>query len=630
MFKSNFILKNFFLSGFISGITENLFEKLYTKFGETLIDIFKKEEWDLLKESEIINEKILNKIIESWTKSKSFLEFHLLLYKCGLSNKSVKKLLKIYGNNSLKIIKDNPYITMKKIGIGFKTADQFAKECGISPEDEKRINAAFFFVIEQNRIYGNTYIDFEKCTENIISTCENIQNKTIIYETIKKLEIEKKIILIKNNNQTLIFLEHDLYCEKKIYKFLKEKNNQRIQIQFEIEIKNKILSSEQQLAVKNSLNNKIFLITGAAGTGKTTVLNEINEQIKLNKLSATFCAPTGRAAQRMKELILESTSTIHRLIGFKRMQKSLYEKIEFSPIITTNFLFIDEISMVDIYMLYSIFQSTSEKTSIIFIGDHNQLPPIACGNVLHEIIKKNIINFIELKNIFRQNEKSGIIEISKLVKDGIISKISNDENSECTFIYKKEKIDGIIFIKKTCEKYFDPIRKSPLIQIITFMNRGILGTLNLNKEIQLIYSKIRGIQKKIVYKFFLYDRVIQTKNNYEIGVFNGEIGTIIDGSEKHIIIQFADKRIKYSYKDSEELSLAYAITVHRSQGSEFKTILIPIFMEQYIIFNKNALYTAITRAKDKCIILGDYKALACAIGKDNAFSRKTYLSLLNN
>jgi exodeoxyribonuclease V alpha subunit len=282
--------------------------------------------------------------------------------------------------------------------------------------------------------------------------------------------------------------------------------------------------------------------------------------------------------------------------------------------------------MIDIYMMYAILSSVSNYTQILFVGDYNQLPSISCGNLLHDFIKQRMMTFTNLTEIFRQQSENRIISISKAISNGIIPRITSEMSSECSFLICKEKHQVISKIKSLLIKTYDINNHEFGIQIITPMNRGALGTQNINKEIQLMHSKIRNIEAKFMY-FNLHDKVIQAKNNYRLEVFNGDIGKVIEIKQKALRVQFLDKIVEYDEYSCSELSLAYAITTHKSQGSEFDIVCILLQMEHYINLNRNSLYTAITRAKKKCIIIGDYKAMACAVKKNDIITRKTYLSV---
>jgi exodeoxyribonuclease V alpha subunit len=618
--------KKFLTSKYVSGIGEKTSEKLINKFGEKLYDIFLNRRWSELKNSNSISKSICEKLIQSWEKTSAYFNLHIAMYKHGLSHSSVKKIFKIYGLNSMEIVKNNPYVLMENAGIAFKIADKIACEILVQRNDSRRIKAAIITTIDSQKENGNTYIEKNELEKQTIELCKNEITKDDFSKCINQMINDKIITIESHNSENLVFIFHDIFCEKYIKQKIQQIQSNKISNNIEnIEFES-ILNNQQKEAIKGAIENNIYIITGCAGTGKTTVLKNLFKTVEKNKITSTFCAPTGRAAQRIMEAVGCKAKTIHSLIGYKRILAASKYKISEYPIVNTNFLIIDETSMIDIYMMHAILSSISTHTKILFVGDYNQLPSINCGNLLHDFIKQKMIKFTNLTEIFRQHSQNKIISTSKAISNGIIPRITSEINSECSFLIYKEKLLVISKIKSLLIKSYDSNKHEFKIQILTPMNRGVLGTQNINREVQLAHSKIINIDVKFMY-FNLYDKVIQTKNNYKLEVFNGDIGKIIDIQRKILLVQFFDKVVEYDEYNCSELSLAYAITTHKSQGSEFDTICIPLLMEHYINLNRNSLYTAITRAKKKCIIIGDYKAMACAVKKNDIITRKTYLSL---
>jgi exodeoxyribonuclease V alpha subunit len=623
--------KAFLLAGNIKGIGKKYTEILVEKYENEIKSIFEMESWDLIKNVLPISEKQLDLIIESWKKCKEYSQLHTFLYSSGMSPFSVKKIYKIYGEKSLEVIKKNPYMLMENIGIGFKIADRIAIESGILKTDTKRVYAAILFLIEESKENGNSKILYE----NLINLTESICNvdRDLIIKYLNNLIDIKKLILFKIEDKLFISDYKIFTYEKDIYNFIKKRINIKYNYIDKKKINDSNLSEEQFNAALGAVSSSFSMIIGGAGTGKTTVIKTIYNLATLYNKSCILLAPTGRAARRIYESSNFNANTIHKALGFKRINDIKNGKKPENYILKQDIVIIDEASMIDIHLMKTIIESINIDTQIILVGDQNQLPSISCGNILQDIILANIESCFHLKKIFRQKNTSQIILVSEKISSGIIPKISS-KNNEMKMITEEDKLKGLDKIKEFFENNFDYEKKESKIQIITPMNKGITGTNNLNITIQKISQEIlknKNIFKKIFGRFYINDKVIQIKNDYNIGVFNGEIGKIIDFEDEKIKVDFKDKIIEYDFNASSNLALAYAITIYKAQGSEFKNIIIPLYMEHFIMWNKKALYTAITRASESCILIGQKKALICAIKKKENNGRETTLNdfLLN-
>jgi exodeoxyribonuclease V alpha subunit len=619
--------KAFLLAGNIKGIGKKYSDILFEKYNNEVKNIFESESWELIKNILPISEKQLNEIIQSWNKCKQYSSLHTFLYSSGMSPFSVKKIYKIYGEKSLEIIKKNPYLLMENIGIGFKIADRIAIESGISLIDPKRVYAAILFLIEESKENGNTKILYD----DLINLTESICNieKDIIKHYLQNLIDNKKLILFKLEDKIFISDYNIFSYEKDIYNFIKKRLNIKYKYinNDNIEKNNFELSEEQINAVLGALSNSFSIIIGGAGTGKTTVIKTIYNFANKHNKSCILLAPTGRAARRIYESSNFNANTIHKALGFKRINDIKNGKKAENYILKSDIVIIDEASMIDIYLMKTIIESINIATQIIFVGDQNQLPSISCGNILYDIVSTNIETCFHLKKIFRQKNTSQIILISEKISNGIIPKI-NSKNADLIMTIEQDKLNGLEIIKEIFKNNFDFEKQESNIQIITPMNKGITGTNNLNITIQKICQDIiknKNIFKKIFGRFYINDKVIQIKNDYNLGVFNGEIGKIIDFEDEKIKVDFKDKIIYYDFNASSNISLAYAITIYKAQGSEFKNIIIPLYMEHFIMWNKKSLYTAITRASENCTIIGEKKALICAVKKKENNQRETIL-----
>lgn len=638
--KNNYSIDGFrtlLYSGFIKGLTKTITDRLYTKYKNNIKDLFLNENWIEIQNSLLLSDFVIKKISHSWNEIKDNQTFFCMLYENGLSSFSVKKLIKLYGKNSIFIIQENPYLTMEKVGIGFKIADKIALECKIKFDDTIRIESAIFYILEQYQIAGNTYVELN---EHINKTIELLSLPfNMIFNIIQELIKENKIYYLKlENNSELIANKIISEYEEEIASFFLKRrdlidkkinfNNLTHDKKIHLKEKYSFLSDEQKNTVFSAIKSYNSIITGSAGTGKTTIIKCIYEINSLLGFTTLLIAPTGRAAQRIKEAVGCEGMTIHRAIGYRNISAYLKGIKLFIPKTNYDLIIIDEASMIDVYLIRSIIEIIGDKTRLILVGDDNQLPSIMCGNILNDLIENKGCFCFRLSKIFRQENENAIIYNSSLIASGEIPSLKGNMESDFVFISESDKEIGF---KKICEiasNYYDEKSNKLLIYIISCMNKGTTGTIAINNELQNICREKKNISKetiKIVGKFYILDRVMQIKNNYDLHVFNGEIGIIIEGEYSYCKVQFEDKIVEYDSLDAFYLSLAYAITTHKSQGSEFPIILIPIYMEHYLMLGRKNLYTAITRASSKCILIGEKRSLICAIKKDGPDEKRNTL-----
>jgi exodeoxyribonuclease V alpha subunit len=610
-------LRSFFGSkaSLCKGITLRMIDQLIEKRGNDWHMLFIDNKWDdIANYLQLNNEKKLL-LQEEWNKSYGYFTLYNAFTPYNVSSFSIKKLFKLYGVKAITTIKQNPYVCMEEVGIGFKTADKIASDFGITSNDRKRITAAIMFILEQQKESGHTFVFDTVFNEHIILLLGNNVDTTTINECILDLHKKKIIKKFYIEDQWAYCIYHTWMCEIEIAEKLKNHQSTTPK-KITLEALDPSLSQEQKVAVEGALKNNISIITGGPGTGKTKIIKTIYDIASKNHLKILLLAPTGRAAQRIEETVGASASTIHRALGFKKMFLASKKQIDsFRPLLY-DIIIIDESSMIDVFMMYAYIKSISSKTQLIFVGDVNQLPSVGCGNILYDMIQSEVIPVFKLNKIFRQKEHATLLPIAHDVCNQLIPKISYNSDYDCYF-KPTEKQDFQKTIEALIEQWYDKKSGAILIQFITAMNRGTSGSYAMNKIIQ----KWRADTLKLTTKnqtlgfFFIGDRVMQTVNNYELEVFNGDIGIVIEGTSQHCVVKFTDKQCTYDRSNVYQLTLAYAITIHKSQGSEFPVVCIPVFMEQYILLNKQIVYTAITRAKEKCIILGEFKALCCGIKK---------------
>ncbi|WP_411168975.1 ATP-dependent RecD-like DNA helicase [Clostridium sp. MB05] len=649
-------IEKYLSTGIIHGIGPITAKKIVKKFKEKTLDILDNN-IERLQEVEGIGEKKFKIIYESYIEQKDLKDIIIYFQGHGMTTNQCIKIYKKFGVDAKSIILENPYILSDEIsGIGFITADRIAKSLGIETISPFRIQSGIRYILNQFSAAGNTYMP----KENLINEVSKILvvPSELVEESLYNLALETKIKIEKINDIEAIFSLPYYYCElgvtnKIITLSIENFRTINSDIEFEIEAferKNNIkFASSQREAIIGAFENGIEIITGGPGTGKTTIIKSIIEIYENSGMKVLLGAPTGRAAKRMTESTGREAKTIHRLLemGVSEEENSYYGKGESEPL-EADVIIIDEASMIDIMLMHSLLKAIKLGTRLIIVGDVDQLPSVGAGNVLKDLIESNFIKVVRLRDIFRQGEESLIVTNAHKINNGEMPYINRRDGD--FFFENKEDLDEILLtiidlinrrlpnFNKSWDKYRD-------IQILTPTRKGILGVQNLNNKLQEILNPKSSNKREKELKDVIFregDKVMQTKNNYSlkwiringegdnegVGVFNGDMGFIksINEEEKTMTIIFDDERkVVYDYIYLDELELAYSITIHKSQGSEFKVIITPAFMGSPFLMNKNLLYTAITRAKELVVVVGIPKALKYMVS--NTKSMERYSSL---
>ena len=648
-------IENYLSSGLIPNIGPKTAKKIVEKFGLDSLDIIHYNP-ERLKEIEGIGEKKLRKIIEAYDEQRELRDIMVYLQQYDITVNHGIKIYKKYGNDTIRVINENPYRLSEDIyGIGFKTADDIANKMGVSLDSPYRVQAGLKFVIMEFAGEGHCYVPKDellikssrllKVGEDLLEECirdlalknsfyiANTGDEIIVYYTpyhLAENHVAKKIIELSR----VEFDELDVDAEKEIYK---------------IQETNDILFGKKQIiAIKESLENGMLIITGGPGTGKTTTINAIITICEDLGLEVVLAAPTGRAAKRMTETTGKEAKTIHRLLEISFMEEnSTFSKDEESPI-EADVIIIDEASMIDILLMNSLLKAINPGTRVVLVGDIDQLPSVGPGNVLKDIINSGTIKVVMLDEIFRQAEESMIIVNAHKINKGE-KPLLNEKDKDFFFMTKRnpeEIIQTIINLNKDRLPSFygfDPIRD---IQILTPMKKGEVGIHSINKFLQAALnpkSETKSEKQMGEELFRVGDKVMQIKNNYKLewklirdgieidggeGVFNGDFGYIseIDREDSLLKVMFdEEKEVEYDFKQLDELKLAYATTVHKAQGSEFPVVIMPISSGPSMLLTRNLFYTAITRARKLVVLVGDERYMYMMI-KNNIIAKR-YSSL---
>lgn len=632
-------------SGLIDGIGPTYAKKLVNKFGPEVFNIID-DRSKRLEEVEGIGPKRRKEIKKSWEKQKSVRRIMVFLHQHGISTARAVRIYKTYGDESIKKLKNNPYRLSHDLhGVGFKTADTIASKLGINFDDCSRIEAGLQFALQTAT--GNGHCALPE-TELIESATELLGVDQIkIEDCLKKIITKSEVIRDEINSVPMIFPPQLIASEKIVSQKIlnlasKKPDYPKVEIEKALSwCQKKIgypLAEGQRKAVELALRERVLIITGGPGVGKTTILRSVLMILRAKKVAPILCAPTGRAAKRMSETTGLEASTIHRLLEFKG-QSGKFAHDENNPVEGDLFI-VDEASMIDIQLMSSFLRALPKNAHLILVGDVDQLPSVGPGSVLSDMIQSNELPVARLNEIFRQSSESRIITAAHEINEGILpielsKSARNNPNSDFFFISSDEPdktaetIANIVSLRVPEKLGLDPVND---IQVITPMHRGSLGTQALNRKLQDSLNPASESTFEIERfgaRYRVGDKVIQTRNNYEKETLNGDIGKVIEISTDpgKVIIQFSGQRtVSYEPGELDEISPGFAITVHKSQGSEFPCVVIPVSTQHFLLLQRNLLYTAITRGSQVVVLVGQKKAAAMAV--KNIDTKERYRGLL--
>lgn len=626
-------------SGLIKGIGPRIAKRIVAKFEEQTLDVIEKSP-ERLYEVEGIGKHRVKIISEAWIEQKEIRSVMLFLQSNGVSSAYASKIFKRYGKESITIVKENPYRLAHDItGIGFVTADKIARNLGFEANSIERAEAGVMFTLQETIDDGHVFYPREELIKKSIEKLEI--DEQIIVEAIDKLVEAERIKIEKlvrdDAGIDAVYLSGYYFAEVRIAQILNEINTEKRflkelyaepSIRY-VQKKLQISFAEKQIeAVKSAIENKITIITGGPGTGKTTITKAIIELLSLCTEKILLTAPTGRAAKRMSEATGREAKTIHRLLEFSPIDGG-FKRNEENPL-NCDVIIIDEASMIDNLLAYHLLKAIPKSAVVVIVGDINQLPSVGAGNVLKDVINSRVFPVIELNEIFRQAQSSKIIVNAHKIIRGEYPKIENTNGDDFFFIQEDgpEKIvQKIVAMVKTRVPQKFGYNAINDIQVLTPMNRGNIGTSGLNDALQNALNPNGFEISRFGHKFRVGDKVMQIRNNYDKEVYNGDIGFIVDiDPENQTMTVEVDRNSKiYEYSELDELVLAYAISIHKSQGGEYPVVIIPLSMSHYMLLQRNLLYTGITRGKKLVIIVGGRKALFVSVNNNKVAERNTWL-----
>lgn len=618
-------------SGLIKGIGPKYAKKIVAKFGADTLDIIE-ENIERLGEVEGIGKKRIQQIKFSWVRQREIKNVMVFLQSHDVSSAYAAKIYKAYGNDAVKRVQENPYQLADDIwGIGFKTADTIAVKMGIEKDEFNRLRSGIKYALGELGNEGHVFAYREQLIK---------KGKELLDVTESQLDeaIER---MMKNDDlkveEDAIYLPPFYYAEigaaKRLRMIISAEAEENIFTKAQMVDLGRIQKTlgisyddVQAEAIHRAANSKVMVLTGGPGTGKTTTTQGIIQAFLDKGLSILLAAPTGRAAKRMSEATGREAKTIHRLLEFKPPEG--YKRNEENPL-EGDVLLVDECSMIDIMLMNSLLKAVPANMRLVLIGDVDQLPSVGAGNVLRDIIDSEAVPVVRLTKIFRQAQQSRIITNAHKVNEGKFPDISNGKNSDFFFLNREEPEviakEIVELVKNKLPNYYKV--KPSEIQVLTPMQKGIIGAINLNQELQkAINPSMEGIRRG-GYIFKQYDKVMQIRNNYDKEVFNGDIGRIleIDTEDNTLTVLFDGRKVLYEASELDELVQAYACTIHKSQGSEYPIVVMPVSMTHFMMMQRNLIYTGITRSKKVCVVVGTMKALGYAVRNITVTKRNTML-----
>ena len=616
-------------SGLIKGVGPVYAKKIVTMFGTDTISVIE-DTPDRLLSVQGIGRKRIEQIKASWEKQKEIKNIMLFLQGNNVSTAFAAKIFKTYGSESIEKVKENPYRLADDIwGIGFKTADGIAQKLGFGASDPLRCRSGILYTLNALADEGHVYAEREQLVQKAVELLE--AEETSITSALDRMLAAEDLI----PDGEAIYLPPFYYAEsgtaRKLLRLAAAPASGSVPQEPDMEqitlATGTAYEAVQQEAIRAAVKSKVMILTGGPGTGKTTTTKGIIAALQLYGMRILLAAPTGRAAKRMTEATGLEAKTVHRLLECKPPEG--YQRNEENPL-EGDALIVDEASMIDIVLMNSLLKALPEGMRLILVGDIDQLPSVGCGNVLRDLIDSGRFPVVRLTQIFRQAQESRIITNAHRINRGLYPELTNAPDGDFFFLQAEEPeqaADLIVdLVKNRLPKKY-AVRPSA-VQVLTPMQRGIVGAANLNLRLQEALNPSESCLRRGGVSFRLYDKVMQIRNNYEKEIFNGDIGriTAVNTDDRELTVRFDGRNVVYDITELDELTHAYATTVHKAQGSEYPIVVMPILMTHFVMLQRNLLYTGITRAKKLLVLVGTKKAVNYAVRNVTVTSRNTMLS----
>ena len=615
-------------SGLVKGIGPRFARAIVQRFGAATIEVIETD-IERLYEVPQIGRKRVEKIRESWERQKEIKNVMLFLQSYGVSTAYAAKIYREYGSESIDKVRENPYRLADDIwGIGFKTADGIAGKMGYGKNDARRCRSGILYTLGQLSDEGHVYAEREQLVQAACTLLE--ADAAPVCEALERMILSEELI----TEREAIYLPAFYHAECGAARRLKELAESAGRTLFTTELDPGVLTAEtgidyddvQLAAIRQAVTSKVMVLTGGPGTGKTTTTQGIIAALKKAGLRVLLAAPTGRAAKRMSEATGMDAKTIHRLLEYNPQDG--YKRNDENPL-DGDALIVDECSMIDILLMNNLMKAVPVTMRLVLVGDIDQLPSVGAGNVLRDIIDSQKIPVVRLTRIFRQAQKSRIVMSAHAINQGRFPDMSNGRDTDFFFMKEEdpERVAATV-VRLVKERLPRAYRESPdRIQVLTPMQRGVVGAANLNLLLQQALNPSGPSLGRGGYTYRQGDRVMQLRNNYDKDVFNGDLGYIreVDTEDRMLTVDFDGRSVEYDVTELDELTLAYATTIHKAQGSEYPIVVMPVLMTHFVMLQRNLIYTGITRAKKICVLIGAMKALAYAVRNMSVLKRNTSL-----
>ncbi len=624
-------------SGLVRGIGKVMAERMVQRFGVQTLEVVDLEPGRLV-EVDGIGPVRSQRIQKAWSEQKEIRQVIVFLQSHGISSSFAVKIYKQYKHQAIAIVKENPYrLAIDIFGIGFKTADKIAANLGIAPTSPRRAEAGVLHVLGELSDEGHVYSPGERL---VARTSEMLQiDSAIVQEAVGSLALLNQVVLeMLPEGERAVFLKSLHTAEEGsalLLRALLAVEARPVQIDVEraiawFEKRQSIsLASEQREALRQAVASKVLVVTGGPGTGKTTLVNGMIQILEKKGLRILLAAPTGRAAKRLTETTGREAKTIHRLLEFSPKFGG-FERDRNNPL-EADLLILDESSMVDTVLAYNTLKAVPPHCRLVLVGDVDQLPSVGPGNVLGDLIRSGAVPVVRLQHIFRQAQESLIVTNAHRINHGEMPLLKSEGSQSDFFFLEQAEPDGVLETLKRLLRDRIPTKFGldavDDVQVLTPMHRGILGAANLNSELQTLLNPSGETLTRGSRTFRVGDKVMQIRNNYELDVYNGDIGRVIeiDSVEQQLRVVFDGRSVDYDYADLDELVLSYACSVHKSQGSEYPCVVIPLHTQHYVMLQRNLLYTGVTRGRRLVVLVGSKRALAIAVKNANPAARFTRL-----
>jgi exodeoxyribonuclease V alpha subunit len=628
-------IEKYLASGLIKGIGPVYAKKLVEKFGEKILTIIDQSSAQL-EEVNGIGPERRRRIKAAWIEQQAVRDIMIFLHAHGVSTSRAVRIYKTYGDKAIETVRANPYTLAKDIqGIGFRSADIIAEKLGIARDSIVRALAGIMHALLEATSEGHCALPKEELLERASKLLEI--DHGIVVAALERLLLDRDLVLEPFGGRDLVYLPHLKRAEEGIADLLRKLAKEATclpAIDTEKAIAwcqqktGKELAPTQRAALQKALESRVLVITGGPGVGKTTLLDSILRILRAKKITCLLCAPTGRAAKRLSEATAMEAKTIHRLLEFQPASGGFTRNADHP--LECQVLVTDETSMIDVPLMHKLLQALPESAHLLMVGDVDQLPSVGPGSVLADIMRSQVVPVVRLTEIFRQASASRIVTNAHRVNDGQMPQFQSPGEETDFFFIEREEAESIqaTILELAKERVPGKLQLDPIldVQVLCPMNRGSLGARAMNVLLQERLNP-PGDQEKMIdrfgWQFRLRDKVIQTRNNYDKEVFNGDIGQVagIDFAEQELVIRFQDRDVLYDFNELDEVSLAYAITIHKSQGSEFPAVIVPVAMQHYLLLQRNLVYTAMTRGRRLVVLVGQKKALAIAVQNNRAGGR---------